>query len=112
VAGIDPLFDLRPAALDVTAVAMAGVSATLGGARLAYDALLPGRAAFVPSCSGRPGAERRVGALQVQQHAASLAWHSPCRCFRFTAVARVTDCGDVSYSASIDLAGLADALGP
>jgi LPS-assembly protein len=112
VAGIDPLFDLRPAALEVSAVATAGVSATVGGARLAYDALFPGRAAYVASCSGRPGAERRVGAAQVQQHAASLAWQSSCRCFRITAVARVTDCGDVSYSASLDLAGLADAFGP
>jgi LPS-assembly protein len=114
VAGIDPLFDLRPSTLDVAAAATVGVSGAIGPAQLGYDALLPGRAAFVPSCSGRAGEERRVGALQVQQHTASLAWRSSCRCFRVTAIARVTDCargvGDVTYSASIDLAGLADAL--
>jgi len=106
VAGLDPLFDVRPASkLDAAAAATAGVRLTLGTARVGYDALLPGRAAFVPSC-GDPTSERRVSALQVQQHAASLAWESPCRCFRVTMIARLNDCGGVSYSASIDLSRL------
>ena len=106
VAGLDPLFDVRPGAnLDAAAAATAGVRATVGGARLGYDALLPGRAAFVQSCSD-PTAERRVSALQVQQHAASLAWESPCHCFRVTMVARLTDCGVLGYTASIDLGRL------
>jgi LPS-assembly protein len=113
VAGIEPLFDLRPSALDVAAAATVGVSGALGPAQLGYDALLPGRATFVPSCAGSAREERRVGAFDVQQHAASLSWRSSCRCFRIVAIARVTDCarglGDVSYSASIDFAGLADA---
>jgi LPS-assembly protein len=116
VAGIDPLFDLRPAPRDVAATATVGVSATAGAARIAYDALLPGRAAYVQSCSGRPGEERRVGAVQVQQHAASLAWQSTCRCFRLVATVRVNDCAkdiaDASYSVALDLAGLAGALAP
>jgi LPS-assembly protein len=116
VAGIDPLFDLRPSVVAAAAAATIGVSGTIGAARLGYEALLPGRAAFVESCSGRPGEERRVDALQIQQHTASFAWQSTCRCFRLVALVRVTDCdrglGDVSYRATIDLAGLGSAFGP
>jgi LPS-assembly protein len=107
VAGLDPLFDLRPAPLDAAASATLALRANLGaGARVGYDALLPGRAAYVPSCTDPASAERRVGALQVQQHAASLSWDSPCRCFKITMTARVDDCGGFGYSASIDLARL------
>ena len=106
VAGLDPLFDVRAVPnLDASAAGTLGLRAAIGGARLGYDALLPGRAAFVPRCDGLTG-ERRVAAWQVQQHAASVAWESPCRCFRITMIARVTDCGDVSYSASLDLSRL------
>ena len=53
VAGLDPLFDVRPVPnLDAAAAATAGVRAAVGGARLGYDALLPGRAAFVQACKG------------------------------------------------------------
>lgn len=107
LAGLDPLFDLRAAPLEAAAWASAGGRLVLGGATLGYDALLPGRAAFVPTCA-EGGGTRRVEGWQVQQHAASLAWSSPCRCFRIAAIVRVTDCGEVSYSASIDLSRLRD----
>jgi LPS-assembly protein len=106
LAGLDALFDLRPTAGDVAAFATAGTRVVAGPATLGYDAIFPGRATFVPSCTGAPGTERRVGAWQAQQHAASLAWDSPCRCFRLAAAVRVNDCGDLSYAASIDLSGL------
>ncbi len=110
VAGLDPIFDVRPAQSlrDAAAAATVGVRATVRGARLGYDALLPGRAAFVPACAGT--GERRVEALQVREHAASVAWESACRCFAVTMVARVNDCatgiGDVSFGASISLSRL------
>jgi LPS-assembly protein len=105
VAGLDPIFDVRAAPLDAAASATLAARAAVGaGVQLGYDALLPGRAAFVPACSGT--GERRVGPLQVQQHSGTLAWDSPCRCFRMVAVVRVTDCGELSYSAMIDLARL------
>ncbi len=107
VAGIDPLFDLRAAPLDAAAGASAGARVVLGGATLGYDALFPGRATFAQTCTGGPGTERRVGAWQAQQHVASFAWDSPCRCFRVAAVARVTDCGELSATASFDLSRLA-----
>jgi LPS-assembly protein len=110
LAGIDPLFDVRPADVDAGAAATAAFRATLGGARLEYEALLPGRAAFVQSCSGRPGELRQVGALQVQQHSGTLSWESSCRCFRINAFFRINDCAEYSYSASLDLTGLAGAI--
>jgi LPS-assembly protein len=42
----------------------------------------------------------------VQQHAGSLSWDSPCRCFKITLTARIDDCGGYGWSASIDLARL------
>jgi LPS-assembly protein len=106
VAGLDPLFDVRAAPLDAAAAANLSVRAALGGGvQLGYDALLPGRAAFVPSCSV-VGGERQVSALQVQQHTGTLAWDSPCHCFRLIAVYRINDCGGYSYSATIDLSRL------
>ncbi len=66
----------------------------------------PPRARRLRGALRRPHRRASRRALQVQQHAASVAWESPCRCFRITMIARVTDCGDVSYSASLDLSRL------
>jgi LPS-assembly protein len=113
VAGLDPLFDLRPAPLDAAAAATLAARANVGGGvRVGYDALLPGREAFVPSCADPKNAERRVGALQVQQHTASLSWESPCHCFRVLMSGHVNDCGGYGYSATIDLGRLAAGSAP
>lgn len=110
VAGLDPLFDVRSTGLDASATANLAVRANLGGgARLGYDALLPGRPAIVASCQGDRTGARRVEALQVQQHSGSLTWDSPCRCFRLTLTARVDDCGNYGYSANVELARLGSA---
>lgn len=106
LAGIDSLFDLRPAPTGVSASASAGARVVASGATLGYDVLFPGRAAYVASCSAN-GPPRLVEAWQPQQHAATAIWDSPCRCFRIAAVVRVNDCGDVTYSASLDLSRLA-----
>jgi LPS-assembly protein len=106
VAGIDPLFDLRPAANVVTAAASAGARIVAGGATLGYDVLFPGREQLVPSCAAG-GDLRSVSAWHPQQQAASAVWDSPCRCFRIATVVRHNDCGDWSYSASLDLSRLA-----
>jgi LPS-assembly protein len=108
LAGIDPLFDLRPAATDASASAGLGARVVASGATLGYDVLFPGRAAYVPTCNGG-GGERRVEAWHAQQHAGSAVWDSPCRCFRLAALVRLNDCGEWSYSASIDLSRLGEA---
>jgi LPS-assembly protein len=116
-AGLEPIFDTR-SATEASAFANAGFRATVGGARLGYDALMYGRAAFVNACN-QPDptvtAQRRVEALHVQQHTATLGWESSCRCFRIVATVSVNDCansiGDVSGKLTFDLAGLARARG-
>ncbi|HET8538939.1 MAG TPA: LPS-assembly protein LptD [Anaeromyxobacter sp.] len=110
LAGIEPLFDVRPTPTDPTAAASIGARVVAGPATLGYDVAFPaaaGRAAYVPSCSGG-GGERRVSAWQTHQHALSATWDSPCRCFRVFAALRVDDCGTVGYSASIDLSRLGE----
>jgi LPS-assembly protein len=110
LAGVDPLFDLRPASTEPAASASFGARVVAGPATLGYDVVFPsaaGRAAYVPLCSGG-GGERRVSAWETQQHAVSAAWDSPCRCFRIAAAVRVDDCGTVGYSASLDLSRLGE----
>jgi LPS-assembly protein len=106
MAGVDALFDLRPAALEGAAQGSVGVRGVFGGATLGYDALFPVRPTDVARCSG-PGL-RRIEPWQVQQHAASAIWNSPCRCFVARLVVRVNDCGEPSYSATIDLSQLGE----
>ena len=51
------------------------------------------------------GATRELGALHVQQHAASFLWDSPCRCFRLSARVKLNDCdGFDPRGATFDLA--------
>jgi len=108
VAGLDPIFDLRAASIEAAAQGTVGVRLAAGGATLGYDARVPGRATFVDTCTGGPGSERRVEAWQVQEHRVSLAWDSPCRCFRIAASLKVNDCGEVSPGFSIDLSRLGE----
>jgi LPS-assembly protein len=110
VAGIDPLFDLRPGA-DRQGWATLGTSLVAGGARLDYDAQLYGRVQDVPTCSAG-GGTRRVEGWQASQHAASVSWDSPCRCFRVAARASVNDCGKLSsLGVVLDLSGLGASRG-
>jgi len=105
IAGLDPLFDVRATSLDAAASANLSIRANLGaGARLGYDALMPGRPTLVASCQGDHTGTRQVAPLQIQQHAGTLTWDSPCRCFRLIFTARVDDCGNYTYSANIDFA--------
>jgi LPS-assembly protein len=112
LAGLDPLFDLRPSPRGGEAFASAGATLVAGAATVGYDVVFPGRESFAPAC--RPGdAVRQVQAWHVRQHAASFAWDSPCRCFRIVLLASVDDCArgvrDGSYRAAIDLSRLAGA---
>ena len=106
MAGVDNLFDLRPAAVDAAAQGSAGVRVALGGATLGYDALFTVRPVDAGRCSG--AGTRRLDAGQIQQHTGSVTWDSPCRCFLARLLVRITDCGEASYSAAIDLARLGE----
>jgi LPS-assembly protein len=108
LAGIDPLFELRPSAIEPSAGASAGARVVWSGATLGYDVLLYGRDGYVATCNAG-GGERRVEAGSPQQHVATAVWNSPCRCFRILAVGRLNDCGEPSGSVILDLSHLAEA---
>lgn len=100
VAGPDALFDLRPADVRGVGAATLGARAVLGPATLDYEALLAGRAQVVERC-GDPA--RPIGAGHVLQHTSTLAWDSPCRCFRVALSARLNDCGEFGGGATVEL---------
>lgn len=108
VAGLDPLFDARPAdQLREAAGASAGITTVLRTATISYDATMFGRATFA-ACPSEP--ERRFEGYELQQQTGSLSWFSSCRCFRIAVRAGLDYCGARSYHATVDLAGLATAL--
>jgi LPS-assembly protein len=108
VGGLDPLFDLRPAPVEAVAQGNAGLTARMGGATATYDVRFPGRPE-IRTCPGE--APREVGALHIQEHVASVAWESVCRCFRAAASVSVDDCGNLGHvSATLDLSGLGSTL--
>ncbi|HET7826888.1 MAG TPA: LPS-assembly protein LptD [Anaeromyxobacter sp.] len=106
VAGLDPLFDLRPAPFDATAGVGAGARGVLGPATFGYDVDLAARD-LVQGC--RDGTTRRLSTLTPSQHRATFVWNSPCRCFRVVATANLNACGEYGYDVSIDIAQLASA---
>ncbi|WP_242396142.1 LPS-assembly protein LptD [Anaeromyxobacter oryzisoli] len=105
--GVDPLFDLRPAPIDAVAQGSFGARMVVGGATLGYDALVPARTIDVGQCSGGT-AQRRIGAMHVQQHAASFTWDSPCHCFLARLIVAVDDCATTTFKASLDLSRLGE----
>ncbi len=110
VVGMDPLFDLRPAARAEAGGASAGLSAALGNAKLGYDATFFGRATNADPCHPGEGARRFEG-VELRQQTGSLSWESSCHCFRILVHAGLNYCGTRSYGASIDLTRLVTSLG-
>jgi LPS-assembly protein len=105
VAGLDPLFDERAAAITASASGTLAARVRLGPVRLGYDALVPGRATFLGPCTAGEG-DRQVSALHVQQHTGTFIYESQCRCFRVSVVVNVTDCGNLSYGVAFDVSRL------
>jgi LPS-assembly protein len=112
VAGIDPLFDLRPVpGLRGEPVAQGSFGGQLrvGGATLGYHALIPGRRTVAGAC--REGAASVVTEpLEVQQHTGTFGWDSPCRCFRLAVTLQVDRCGKMGGGATLDLSALGGRL--
>lgn len=107
MAGVDPLFDLRPAAVSAAAQGVLGLRAVAGPAQLGYEALVPVRPTDIALCNG-VGGTRRIEGWQVQQHTLSAAWDSPCKCFLARVQVRITPCGLGPYSATLDLSRLGE----
>ena len=106
VTGLDPLFDLRPAAFDAWAGVSASARAALGPATVGYDVDMFARDGYL-GC--RDGTSRPLSSFAPSQHKATFVWNSPCRCFRIVAYASINRCGDYSWDASIDISQLGSA---
>ncbi len=79
-AGLEPLFDPRPVPLDAMAQGNAGGHCRiLGGLDLGYEALFNARSLY-----GGVDAQGRVVPIKphLQQQIFSVAWDSPCKCFK------------------------------
>ncbi len=100
-AGVDGLFDPRPARTDALATGSLAAVIRLGPATLGYEVLLPARTAVVPACVG-PGT-RVADALEIQQQTGSVEWDSPCKCFRARVSLGRNACGDLGASLTFDL---------
>ncbi len=109
LAGPDALFDPRPIPLAPVTQGSAGARVVLGSATLGYDVLFPARETLARACTV-PGGTKTIPAFRVQQHTASFAWSSACRCFNAAAWIKVDECGDVSFNAELDLSRLAASI--
>jgi hypothetical protein len=84
--GLDPLFDPTPRAVSPVAQGTAGAVVKLGHATAAYEAYFNLRELAAPLCPGK------ATSPHVYQHAASLGWDSPCRCFRIAVRTVLSEC--------------------
>jgi LPS-assembly protein len=108
-AGVDDLFDPRPAGVDALASGSLAGRLQLGPAALGYEVLLPVRTSVVPACQG--DGTRVASPWEVQQQTGSVEWDSPCRCFRARLAVRLNACGDLGASFSLDLGKAATLVG-
>lgn len=86
LAGLEPIFDPRPMAMDAVATGSAGLVAKLAGAALTYDAYFYARSQPKPACEGKSTGPH------VYQHNLSLVWDSPCRCWRAGITLTMNEC--------------------
>jgi LPS-assembly protein len=96
--GVDAFFDPRSVELPAQAWGTAGATAKLGPATISYEAHIAAR----PQLGGCLGT-RQVGSWEIQQHAATVEWDSPCHCFRARATFTIDACGILGYGLIVDL---------
>jgi len=106
LSGIDTLFDPRAVTIGPISQARAGARLVLGGGTFGYDVTFPARSGVTTVVCG--DSTRVLGAFTVQQHVATLAWESPCKCFGALLKVSVDACGSVGYHAQLDLAHLGE----
>lgn len=76
MAGLEPIFDLRPIAFSPVAQGSLGATVRWSGATVTYDALYYARELPSAPCQSASTAPH------FYQHQASVVWDSPCRCWR------------------------------
>jgi LPS-assembly protein len=103
LAGLEPLFDPRPVAIDALAQGNVGARARVSGATIAYDAAFSARTLAAPLCPGK------TAAPHVYQHLASLVWDSPCHCWKAGVTASFFECDpNPRFGFVVDLSSLAE----
>jgi LPS-assembly protein len=108
LAGIEPLFDPRPAAVPPTAQGAVGVVARLSGATAVYDALFTARPLYDTKGSPAPLCAGKSTAPHIFQHQATVVWDSPCRCWKAAVAAVLSECDPAPrFHFVIDLSSLA-----
>ncbi len=109
-AGLEPFFDPRAFAVDAVAQGGVGARVRVSGATLGYDAAFNARELTAPLCPGKSTGPH------VYQHAASLVWDSPCRCWKAGVTASLFECdAHPRFGFIIDLSSLTErrsAAGP
>jgi len=105
-AGLETFLDPRPVPVTPVAVGTAGVRARLGGATAGYDASFNARTQ--PVCTAAAEAPR------IYQHAATVGWDSPCKCFQIAVRAAWNACdGSTTYGFQFSISQIANArFGP
>ena len=91
-AGLEPIFDPRPAAVRPVAFGSVGATLRWSGASVSYDAAFNARDLVNDAGQPAPLCAGKTAAPHVYQHSASLGWTSPCKCFTVAVVAVQNEC--------------------
>jgi LPS-assembly protein len=102
LAGLEPLFDLRPTAAAAIAQGSVGFSGRWSGATLNYDALFYARQPASLVC----GNKTISSSPHVFQHQATVTWDSPCRCWKAGVAAVLNECDELRFKFIIDLSSI------
>ena len=103
LAGLEPIFDPRPEALDAQATGSAGLVGKISAATVTYDATFNARQLAAPICPGKSVAPH------IYQHAFSLVWDSPCKCWKAGITAVFYECNaGPQFGFVVDLSSLSE----
>ncbi len=103
LAGLEPIFDPRPVAADAQATGSAGLVGRISAAAVTYDASFNARQLATPNCQGKSVAPH------VYQHAFSLVWDSPCKCWKAGFTAVLYECNaSPQFGFIVDLSSLSE----
>jgi LPS-assembly protein len=109
LAGLEPLFDLRPVAIGALAQGSVGARARISGAVVSYDALFNARTFVGPDGKNAPLCGGKSADPHVYQHVASFVWDSPCHCWKAGITASLFECDpSPRFGFVLDLSSLSE----
>jgi LPS-assembly protein len=109
LAGLEPLFDLRPVAIGALAQGSVGARARISGGTLTYDALFNARTFVGADGQNAPLCGGKSAGPHVYQHVASFVWDSPCHCWKAGITASLFECDpSPRFGFVLDLSSLSE----